>query len=73
MATSSLYGALSFLGIMVSNSEDSFSATLSPTITPPRGIPNVMILSPFSLSSLVIFLIASPKIFPAADLFLSLS
>jgi hypothetical protein len=73
MTTSSVCGALSFLGIIISNSYDSFFATILPTITPPRGIPNVIIFSLLSLSFLVIFLNASPRIFPELALSLNLN
>ncbi len=55
--------------MIISNSQDSFLDIISPTITPPRGIPNtIMLLSSFlfccSFFTMTSFN-ASPKIFAA--------
>jgi hypothetical protein len=73
MASSSLCGACSFLGIIKSNSQDNFLAIISPTITLPLGIPSTMLLSFLSCSFFITSFSASPKIFAALALSLSLT
>jgi hypothetical protein len=51
--------------------EDNFLAIISPTITPPLGIPNTMLLSFLSCSFFITSFSASARIFAAAALSLS--
>jgi hypothetical protein len=70
IASSSLCGARNFLGMIISNSQYNFLDTISPTITPPLGIPKTT-LSFLSFSFFVTSFNASPKIFAAVALSLS--
>jgi hypothetical protein len=58
--------------MIISNSQDNFLAIISAIITPPLGIPNTMLLSFLCCSFFITSFSASPKIFAALALSLSL-
>ena len=72
MASSLLYGSVSFLGITISKlGTDNLLAKISALTTPPRGMPKTRICSfgSFFKEDFV----ASARIFAADDLFLNLN